>query len=88
MFYIYCLQSKSAKELYFGYTDNLRRRFKEHNSGLNFSTKRYIPWKIIYYEACLNEADAKRREVYLKTTQGRRMFKRRLKEYFCEEKFN
>lgn len=81
MFYIYCLESKTCDELYFGYTNNLKRRFREHNQGLNFSTKRYMPWKLIYYEACLNEDDAKRREGYLKTSTGRRMFRRRITEY-------
>lgn len=86
MFYIYCLKSKECDELYFGYTKDLRRRLKEHNKKLNFSTKRYGLWKLIYYEACLNEKDAKRREKYLKTNQGRRMFKARLKEYFYENR--
>ena len=87
MFYVYCLQSeKYDNELYFGYTNNLKRRFQEHNQKLNFSTKRYVPWKLIYYEACLNEKDAKRRENYLKTNQGQRMIKARLREYFYERR--
>lgn len=68
--------------MYFGYTKNLKDRVAEHNAGQNISTKRYMPWKIIYYEACILESDAKRREKYLKTSTGRRMFKRRLKDYF------
>jgi len=72
--------------LYIGYTTNLEKRFKEHNDGLNQSTKPYRPWKLIYYEACLNEKDAKRREGYLKKTQGQRLLKRRLKEYFYQDK--
>ncbi len=82
MFYNYVLQSKKNKSLYVGYTTDLRKRLKEHNQGLNRSTKPYRPWKLIYYEACLNEKDAKRRENYLKTSQGQRLLKRRLKEYF------
>ncbi len=83
MFYTYCLQSKKdGEELYFGYTRDLKARVLEHNSGQNTSTKRYMPWRIIYYEACLLESDARRREKYLKTSMGRRMFKRRLKDYF------
>jgi len=82
MFYVYCLQSeKDPKKFYFGFTDDLKNRLKEHNSGHNFSTKRYLPWKLIYYEACLLESDARRREKYLKTSIGRRMFKRRIKDY-------
>ena len=89
MFYVYCLQSLANKELYFGYTVNLKERLIEHNKGLNFSTSRYKPWKLIYYEACLGEKDARRREKYLKTNQGRRMFRLRVKEYMWEsKKFN
>jgi len=86
MFYIYCLESLLNEELYFGFTTDLKKRVVEHNKGLNFSTKRYMPWKLIYYEACINNKDAKRREKYLKTSQGRRMLKVRLKEYFYGKK--
>ncbi len=82
MFYNYVLQGIKNNNLYVGYTANLRKRLKEHNQRLIFSTKPYRPWKLIYYEACLDEKDAKRREHYLKTTQGQRLLKRRLKEYF------
>ena len=82
MFYIYCLQSEKEKEeLYFGFTNDLKKRLKEHNSGDTISTKRYMPWRLIYYEACLTESDAHRREHYFKTNMGRRMMKRRLKDY-------
>lgn len=86
MFYTYVLQSTKSGDVYIGYTTDLKRRFAEHNQGLNLSTKRYRPWKIIYYEACLNESDARRRERYLKTTQGGRLLKRRLKEFHYEER--
>lgn len=81
MFYVYCLDNEINDDLYFGYTKDLKRRIKEHNQKLNFSTKRYSPWKLIYYEACVNDKDAKRREKYFKTNQGRRMMKTRIKEY-------
>ncbi len=83
MFYVYGLQSeKDMHQLYFGYTNDLKKRIIEHNKGLNISTKPYLPWKLIYYEACLLESDARRREKYLKTSVGRRMLKKRLKDYF------
>ena len=86
MFYVYVIQSLKGEKVYSGYTTNLKRRLAEHNQGLNFSTKPYRPWQIIYYEACLNETDAKRREKYLKTTQGKRLLKRRLKEFFYQKR--
>lgn len=86
MFYNYILQSIKHNNIYIGYTKNLKQRFKEHNLGINISTKLYKPWKLIYYEACLEEKDAKRREKYLKTSQGQRLLKRRLKEYLYKIK--
>ena len=85
MFYTYVLEGVDG-ELYTGYTNDLKRRVQEHNQGLNSSTKRYGPWKLIYYEASLNESDAKRREGYMKTTQGQRLLKRRIKEYLHNKK--
>ena len=87
MFYTYLLQGKDGN-LYTGFTNDLKKRFKEHNLGLNSSTKRYRPWKLIYYEASVNEMDARRREDYLKTSKGRALLKRRLKEYLYSQKKN
>lgn len=85
-YYNYILKSEKAGELYIGYTADLKKRLSEHNQGLNLSTKRFRPWKVIYYEACLNKEDVKRRERYLKATQGGRLLKRRLKEFFYTNK--
>ncbi len=86
MLYNYLLQSEANNEFYIGKCVDLKKRLKEHNQGLNPSTKRYRPWKLIYYEACLNEKDCTRREGYMKTTQGGRMLKIRLKEYLFDKR--
>jgi len=86
MFYNYVIKSLKNDDLYIGYTSDLKKRIKEHNQGLNFSTKRYAPWKLIYYEACIEKDDAVRREKYLKTTQGGRLLKRRLKTYIYKSR--
>jgi putative endonuclease len=80
-FYIYILESLKDCKRYVGYTNNLKRRIKEHDMGYNFSTKFRKPFKLIYFEGCLNEQDAKRRDHYLKTTQGRRFIGLRLIQY-------
>ncbi len=77
-FYVYVLESSKDGSRYIGYTNNLKRRIKEHNAGYNFSTEFRRPFKLIYFEGCLNQNDAKRRESYLKTTQGRRFLGLRL----------
>ena len=86
MFYAYLLQSEKDSSMYIGHTKDLKKRIVEHNRGVNLSTKASRPWRVIYYEACLNEKDAKRRESYLKTTQGSRMLRLRLKEYLTERR--
>ena len=67
---------------------DLKERLKQHNSGLNLSTRSSRPWQLIHYEAYRNEKDARRREHYLKTSQGMRLLKRMLKEYFYAQKLD
>lgn len=85
-YYVYILQSMKNQSLYIGYTSDLKKRLQEHNHGLNFSTKPFKPWHLIHYEAYRNIKDATRREKYLKTSQGTRLLKRMLKEYFYSQK--
>jgi len=80
--YVYVLRSQKDKGLYIGYTKDLAIRLWQHNTKTNFSTKSRTPFDYIYVEACQNEKDAKRREDYLKTTQGGRFLKLRLREFF------
>ena len=85
-FYIYVLESLKDGERYIGYTNNLKRRIEEHKKGLSFATKFRLPFKLIYFGGCLNSVDAKRRENYLKTTQGRRFMGLRLIQYQRQRK--
>lgn len=66
MFYVYVLRSKKDKQLYIGYTNDLKRRIEEHNSGKNTSTKYRRPFELIYYEAYKLKEDAEHREDMLK----------------------
>ncbi len=81
MYYVYVLQSHKDNLLYTGFTLDLKRRLKEHNEGNVSSTKKRTPFKLIYYEACLSQEDAIRREKYLKSTYGKRFIKNRLTNY-------
>ncbi len=81
MYYTYVLQSSVDGQKYIGFSGNLRERLADHAQGKSVSTKPRLPMKLIYYEACLSEKDARRRERYLKTTGGRRFLAKRLREY-------
>ena len=80
MFYIYILMNNNNR-LYTGFTYDLRKRFKEHNDKKSMYTKYRGPYKLIYYEACLDENDARQREKYLKSGTGKRFINSRLKRF-------
>ena len=82
MYYVYLLLSEKDGKFYTGSTDNLKRRIAEHNAGYVRSTVRRKPFKLIYYEACINEADARVRERYLKSGAGKKYLRNRLRSYF------
>jgi len=81
MYYTYVLQITKDMKFYTGSTQDLKLRFEQHNKGLVESTKHRRPLKLIYYEACLDEADARKREKHLKSYHGKMFLKNRLKSY-------
>lgn len=81
MFYTYVIRSKKDNRWYTGATEDLRKRFKLHNSGKVTSTRGRGPFEILYYEACNNQTDAFEREKYLKSGPGKRYLKNRLKRF-------
>jgi putative endonuclease len=80
-FYVYVLRSLKDKLFYTGYTSDLHKRIELHNKGEVQSTMNRIPLELIYWEGCLNQQDATKREKYLKTAWGKRYLKNRLKNY-------
>lgn len=82
MFYTYVLRSQKDGNLYIGYTENLKKRFKEHQDGQSPATSPRRPLDLIFYEAYLNKYDALRREKYFKTSKGKTTLQNMLREYF------
>ena len=81
MYYVYVLLSEKDGRFYTGSTNDLKRRLDEHNAGKVESTKRRKPFLPIYYEAWINEKDARQREKYLKSGMGKKYIKNRIKNY-------
>lgn len=71
MYYIYVLRSVIYNTRYVGSTKNIDKRLIEHNAGKVRYTKGRIPWKLIYYEKFHSNNEARRRELFLKSGQGR-----------------
>ena len=85
MFYTYVLLCNDDKisrhRFYVGSTGDLVNRLKEHKNGETKTTKSFKSITLIYYEACLNKTDARKRELQLKTGFGRGYLRRRLGDY-------
>lgn len=71
MWHIYVLKSLRNGKIYIGCTDNIKQRYKEHNSGKVKSTKAYVPYKLIFSREFSNKTLALKREHFLKTGKGR-----------------
>ena len=81
MHYVYVLRSARDDGFYIGYSANLRKRFEQHAKGNEFATSCRGPWKLIYYEAYMEQPDALGRERYLKSGAGRRFLRAQLAHY-------
>ena len=77
-YYVYVLLSEKDQQFYTGYTSNLNERMIYHNDGKVQSTQLRRPLKLIYWEGCLNQQDATRREKYLKSGNGKIYLRNRL----------
>ena len=88
MYYVYtllCIDLKrNRREFYFGSTHDLKNRILQHKAGEVKTTKSFDEIKLVYYEAGLHKADARKRELQLKTGFGRGYINRRLENYLKE----
>ena len=75
-YYVYIIRSKVDGTLYKGYTSDLDRRIREHNSGKTNYTSRKVPWELVYSEEYEVLEDALKREKYFKSAAGRRFIKK------------
>jgi len=80
-YYTYVLQSKADSNFYVGYTNNLNRRLEDHNNGKVRSTMNRLSLELVYWEGCLSQVDALKREKYLKSSWGKRYIWNRLSNY-------
>ena len=80
MYYVYLLLSLNDDFRYVGITDNLKRRFKEHNSGKTLSTASKRPYCMIVIRRCADRLEARKTERYYKSGFGRKATKKMLEK--------
>lgn len=65
-FFVYILRCRD-NTFYTGYSDDLAKRLKAHNSGRGAKyTKSRLPVEIVYYEDKMSKSEAMRRECAIK----------------------
>ena len=85
MYYVYFLQLSNS-DIYKGMTEDLKRRVYEHKNGKVESTRNYSPIILVGYEAYQLKSDAQRREKFLKTTEGKKLFRRQYRDILMVKK--
>ena len=80
MYFAYVLQNLNDI-LYKGHTNDLDKRFKQHNAddGFHSYTKSRGPWKLVYVETFQTRKEAQARETFFKTGSGRKFLQAILK---------
>ena len=78
MYYVYAIKSIERNYIYVGLTDNLERRLKQHNKGINKTTKPYKPFILIHSEQFEARIQAREREKELKSGFGREFLKSKI----------
>ena len=73
MFYVYAIESEVEKRTYIGYTNNIGKRLKYHNSGYVKSTSKDVPWRIVALEEIESKNQARWIERSLKKSLGKRL---------------
>ncbi len=72
MFIVYIIESEKDGIWYTGFTQDLQRRIKEHNTGKSKFTSGHMPWKLIYSETVEERIDARKKEKYFKSAAGKK----------------
>jgi putative endonuclease len=78
MWYVYVIKSVDKDFTYIGSTNNLKRRFQEHNEGSSQSTRPYRPSMLLSYIAVQTEEQARKLEQYFKTGSGKAILYKRI----------
>ena len=69
-YYVYMLKAVNINNVtYVGYTNNLSKRIKLHNTGKGAKFTRGRKWKLIYSEKCGTKNQAISREYYIKNNR-------------------
>ena len=70
-YFTYILFSDKLNKYYVGSTNNLERRFQDHNRGKTPFAKTGMPWELKYFETFQDRSSAVKREMEIKKKKDR-----------------
>ena len=74
-YFVYAIKSELDGRIYVGFSEDVEKRLKEHNSGKTKSTKGFRPWNIIFTQECDSRIEARKLEKYYKSGIGKEKLK-------------
>jgi putative endonuclease len=75
MGFVYILESEISARFHVGSTDEIPRRFAEHQRGKDKATRNRGPWILVYSEQFATLAEARRREFEIKQWKSWKMIR-------------
>jgi putative endonuclease len=72
IFTVYILFSDSCGQFYTGHSDNFDDRIVRHNAGETKSTKRCLPWRLVWQNTCQTRGEAMKLENKIKKRGAKR----------------
>ncbi|WP_416867282.1 MAG: GIY-YIG nuclease family protein [Imperialibacter sp.] len=78
---VYIIESKSGR-WYYGSSDDVVQRLKEHNSNRSLYTRFKGPWELIFQRDFETKTEGLRFEKLLKKTRNKEFIQREYKEFF------
>jgi len=84
-YFVYILLSLKDRKFYIGYTEYLEKRLKQHIDGRVASTRFRRPFKLLHYEAFVDQRDAEAREKFLKSGAGHTQLQAKLKRTLAKD---
>ncbi len=73
---VYAIKSLAKNYIYVGLTNDIKRRFDQHNTGKEKTTSPYKPFKLIYTELSPDRKSARIIEKYWKSGVGKEKLKK------------
>ena len=71
MAYVYILLSEKTSAYYIGSCNDIEERLRRHNAGHSLSTRKGIPWKLVYQKVFATKSEAMKEEYRIKSQKSR-----------------